>query len=364
MTAATAAPQADLSRQTAWLVLGALFLLHVAFAVVFWDKTWDDSAITLAFSRTLAQTGTVAATPLSDPVEGYSTTLWMLLHAGLAALGLGPGALLTTAKLLALALNGVSFALLYRLAGRHLDRRSTALAVTAAYATLSAALFESVNGMETPLFVAVFLAALLLLWPARTVRQRLAFLLATTAFLLVRWEAAWYLVPFALVWLRRDGLRALLRPEVIAWAAVFALTTLWRWTAFGALVPNTILAKRLPPYSPDLPLFPTLVSHAKPLVAFALALLPLAAVVVFAWRRLGRVWLAPWSLPRGRHFLLLALIFAAGVVFNAVVGVNWGPKNRMMLVAFPAALLLLGRAFEVVQGGCGYCGRPSRSVQC
>src|ERR1700745_3513444 len=40
---------------------------------------WDDGAITAAFSRTFADTGVIALTPVSPRVEGFSSLTWFLL---------------------------------------------------------------------------------------------------------------------------------------------------------------------------------------------------------------------------------------------------------------------------------------------
>src|SRR5258708_1418353 len=64
------------------VVLALLAQVFVAWR--FWELTWDDSAITLGFSRTFAYTGRIEPTPGSGIVEGYSTTLWMLLMAAAA----------------------------------------------------------------------------------------------------------------------------------------------------------------------------------------------------------------------------------------------------------------------------------------
>lgn len=77
----------------------------------FWALTWDDSAITLGFSRTLASTGQIEPIPGSGIVEGYSTTLWMLLMAAAAKVISSPVALLAFAKISTLVLNLINILL-------------------------------------------------------------------------------------------------------------------------------------------------------------------------------------------------------------------------------------------------------------
>ena len=85
-----------------------ILALHVIFVGLHWQYTWDDSAITLAFSRTLVATGEIRPTPLSDRVEGYSTFLWMCLMTLPSLLGLDASQLLFSAKLLTVLLNSIN----------------------------------------------------------------------------------------------------------------------------------------------------------------------------------------------------------------------------------------------------------------
>jgi hypothetical protein len=70
------------------LLLVTAFLAQIVIAWRFQYLTWDDSDITLGFSRTFAHTG--KPTPGSGIVEGYSTTLWMLLMAAAAKIASSP----------------------------------------------------------------------------------------------------------------------------------------------------------------------------------------------------------------------------------------------------------------------------------
>ena len=348
-------------------MLALLVGAHVVFAAVFWSTTWDDSAITLAYARTLAFDGLIAPTRFSSIVEGYSTTLWMLLNALLAPLAGSPGATLTTAKILGLAFNAVAIGLTYRLARRHLDARF-ALAVVALFGTLSIAWVESVNGMETPLLASLLLLAILT-YNKEGTRSHLIFLIASTLFLLVRWEAAWYLVPFVIVTLLRRGPRGLFRLEHLVWAAAFIGTSLWRHAYFGAWVPNTILAKSHPPYHPDYGLVASAIQHVKPLVVIVLALVPLGLGLLAILHsgpnkgersRILRGWLRRSLADPHR---LLVLVVLAGIVFNVAIGHNWGPKNRMFYIAFPPLLILLvGLARQIYQAATRKRRRIIRSI--
>ncbi|MEO0993431.1 MAG: hypothetical protein AAFX62_06445, partial [Pseudomonadota bacterium] len=56
--------------------LAAVLLVHLPVVALVGDQAWDDGAITLAFSRTLAEVGLFALTPVSPVVEGSSSLLF------------------------------------------------------------------------------------------------------------------------------------------------------------------------------------------------------------------------------------------------------------------------------------------------
>ena len=91
------------SPRIALLAVAAACLAHVAAAVLFHAITWDDSAITLGFARTLALSGEIRPTLLSERVEGFSTPLWMAINAGAYAALRDSDALLVFAKTASLA---------------------------------------------------------------------------------------------------------------------------------------------------------------------------------------------------------------------------------------------------------------------
>src|SRR3981081_777712 len=84
------APIQTLPVRTPLYAAVALQLLALFLAVRFVGRgAWDDGAITLAFSKTFAQTGRISLTPLSEQVEGFSSLSWFVINAGIA--GFKPG---------------------------------------------------------------------------------------------------------------------------------------------------------------------------------------------------------------------------------------------------------------------------------
>lgn len=321
------------------LVLIAL-AAQVVIALRFWQLTWDDSAITLGFSRTFAFTGRIEPTPGSGIVEGYSTTLWMLLLTAVSKLITSPSGLLTFAKLSTLALNLANVLLIRRWLSTWTTE--TVANLTAGVVGCTLMFYETINGMETPLIMTLVLVMLLLL-PSTLRIGRLAYILAGCALLLTRWEAAWFLVPFLLAEYSRQNLRRILAPA-LSWAAVFLTSNLIRWHYFGQILPNTILAKQNAPYSlPSRRL--TLQNHLmEPL--HILASMKVLLLLLFAFI-LYNYFLAPrptrhlqplresWQL----RFTIFFTVFA--FILSTAIGPNWGPQFRSFYPAWPFLIALL-----------------------
>lgn len=309
-------------------------------AIRFWSLTWDDSAITLGFARTFAATGRIEPTPGSGVVEGYSTTLWMLLMAGAAKVLTSPAALLAGAKIVTLLLN-VANLVLIRKWFKSWAGESTANLV-AGVVGFEAMFYETINGMETPLIMTLVLVTLVLL-PRSDRASRVFYLLCGALLLLTRWEAAWLLVPFLLVeFVRTKRLRGL-----GTWAAVFAGSNLLRWMYFGSLLPNTIIAKQRVPYS--LPsrrvaLQQHLLEPVHLLLSIKLIVVLFVATVAYDLllrsRKRGYVRAAEgirysWQLSFVVLFTVFSLILSLGI------GRNWGPPFRSFYSAWPFLIFIL-----------------------
>jgi hypothetical protein len=320
-------------------VLVAIALVaQIVVAWRYWSLTWDDSAITLGFARTFTLTGRIEPTPGSGIVEGYSTTLWMLLMAVAAKFATTPVALIAVAKISTLLLNLLNIVLIRRW---FLTWNNEVCAnLIAGSMGCGLMFYETINGMETPLILTLVMAMLLLFPISKTSGSgRFWYLLAGSAFVLVRWEAAWLLVPFVLIESR-------VRRAVVAsatWLAVFVVSNVVRWRYFGSILPNTIIAKRGVPYSGPLSnhyMEPVLIlASCKPL------LLVLAAYIVY-----DRLVLKDPESPIGRmlrplhgcwqlRFTVLFLVFS--LVLSAGIGENLGPSFRSFYSGWPFLFFFL-----------------------
>lgn len=322
------------------LVLLAL-LSQVFVAWRFWAITWDDSAITLGFSRTFAYTGRIEPTPGSGIVEGYSTTLWMLLMAAAAKIISSPVALLAFAKISTLVLNLINIVLIRSWFASWTTETVANLVAGIVGCTLM--FYETINGMETPLIMTLVLI-LVILFPTISRAGRFWYIVAGCALLLMRWEAAWLLAPFVLI--ERNRRRVVL--PVLCWTLLFLTSNLVRWLYFGDLLPNTVIAKRHFPYSaPSLRLAvlgrllePALILYSCKLllallVAYAFYKYFVVRLPLFSFDRLKQAFHESWQL----RFMVLFLVFS--FVLSTVIGPNWGPEFRSFYPAWPFLIGLL-----------------------
>ena len=309
----------------------AVIVFQIVFAFTQWGRTWDDSAITLGFARTFALTGRIEPTPGSGIVEGYSTTLWMLLMALVAKLGGNPMFIYRAAKILTLALNILNIVLVRRLVSRS-GARVSGLIVAAIFGLQLITMYETLNGMEGP--VSLTLILLLGLWFDDRGAAMWKTALVGSLFILTRWEAAWLLVPILLLRPRDRAWYVV----ALVWAAVFIGSNLWRWHYFGTLLPNTITAKMGAPYVGK-----TLGSQWRRRTLVVKELISLFwPYVVFGWLcarlALPRARDVAAGLARSRTLQFAAAVAGFGVFESIAIGRNWGPANRAV---FPVLALLV-----------------------
>ncbi|MEG9436961.1 hypothetical protein JAO29_12420 [Edaphobacter sp. HDX4] len=334
----------DSSRLALWssrvLVLIGLFA-QIFVAWRFWAITWDDAAITLGFSQTFAHTGRIEPTPGSGIVEGYSTTLWMLLMAAAAKFIASPAALLAFAKISTLLLNLANILFIrYWFSSWTSEVLANMVAGTVGCTLM---FYETINGMETPIILVLVLMMLILL-PATSRAGRFWYIFAGSALLLTRWEAAWLLVPFVLA--ERSLSRN--RYPVLCWTVLFVASNLARWLYFGDLLPNTVIAKQSFPYSAA-SLHQGIVLHLlEPLLILytcKVLLLLLAGFLLYRYLtapgsfapvvRIRQSLSNSWQL----RFLLWYLVFS--FVLSTAIGPNWGPPSRSFYSAWPFLIGLL-----------------------
>jgi hypothetical protein len=315
-------------------VIGATTLLYLGIILVVGAYNWDDGAITLAYARTLAESGRFALTPLSAVSEGSSSLLFTFLLTGLLwLLPLGFYSAITLSQLVSLAFLLASALLL----SFRMRRTGAGWLVIGLFLLLPMNTAEVINGMEMTAF-----GFLLLLYCDLLGRGSRGSLAVLPLLLLIRFEAAFYLVIALTIarWFEdRAAIRRKLGLDLAASIAGFLFLTGGRLVVFGTWLPNTVWAKMQVPYSQG-----GLSGIGQKFMGGAEFLLVLSPLVVAVAS------LAFVSRPgvRGRDVRLwLVLGF---LLFAIINGSNWGYAGRVQLGLVPVLLVLLIDQFDAPLG--------------
>jgi len=240
--------------QSSGVLFSTVLAAHLAIALAVGVQAWDDGFITLAFSRTFAETGHIALTPVSEQVEGATSPLWFLMMAGVYR-AFAPNFYWFhfVSQCVAAVCSAGAAVLFYRLI-----RPAAPWAawwITLLVFLLGPIRSETGNGMEMSLLCLVVLGILILL---RDDDGRRWVSLAALAALVpwIRLEATGYVGAGVIaVWVlssprTRRSLVAMIGASVVSVAALVVV----RYLVFGTvLFTNTMIAKQMPPYSPPYP---------------------------------------------------------------------------------------------------------------
>lgn len=233
----------------AGLLVACIAAVCIAELAVSWSIVFDDAFISYRYARNLARGHGLVWNLADGPTEGYTNLLWVLMLAPAAALGWD---LLLVSRLVSvIAVLGTSW-LLGRASVVYLRAsRSVALLVGAAYLCLNRPWFIAAHGMETTLFAALLLWALLAavsFIDVESLSSLRRFAVLVSVALLMRPEAILLLGAFGLVLvMRRKTLRRGLA-RAILWLGIstvmpWVLISAWRWWYFGSLLPNPFFIK-------------------------------------------------------------------------------------------------------------------------
>jgi len=309
----------------------------------------DDAFISLQYARNLVM-GEGLVFNAGERVEGYTNFLWTMVLAGSMALGGDP---LLAAATLTLALGFVSVALTALLARRLVpapwDRVAPALLVLSGpfllYTTRG-------SGLETALFAALMLAALVALvshsWGVAGLLTALTMLTRPDGAILAVAGGGYALL---VGWGRKGGGMDRLCPLVSYSTIVVALFVpyfLWRWGYYGYLLPNTFYVKVGGTWAQVL--------RGLTYVQDAVSRYPLLAVgagggLVGGWAGL-LAWRTRRTSQRAQpdhhpHPLWPAFLLTGGVVllfssYMVVVGGDWMPGARFFVPLLPLCALFGG----------------------
>jgi hypothetical protein len=332
----------------------ALFLLEVrrfCGSAIFYV---DDPFISMRYARHLVQNGELSFN-LGDRVEGYSNFLLVILHAlGFALRGGVPGPEQASDQAMAVVLVAsiAQLAFVFSLARRDAGHEAEATAwyytgiLTAAYWPFA---FWATAGLETPL-EGLFYVGLVACTTWR-VRSRLPGLSLAVAgvllvcLMLVRFEGAVAAVAVALV-LAHDLYRKDQKGRALALvASVVALTAayhLWRVAYFGALMPNTFVAK-----ATGGSLIGRLlagVSYCGGWLGTAAGGIGLAVLAIAGARDRGQLRAALTAVHDEPVLLVASTLVLAKLLLVTWGGGDWMPGWRMLVPITPIVLFLFFRA--------------------
>lgn len=316
------------------LTILVIYLLLVARA---WPFTWDDSGITLAFSRNLARFGKIVPSAFSDRVEGYSAFLWMIFNAAIFKVGFGENSVLFIAKFFTTALSITNIILLWVLIRSNIKSTLFQWACLSFYAINSYTIAAAADGMETSLYASLVLLSYLLYKHKNSGKIYYAlFVLISSLLILIRHEGFLFLIPFFIQLLRERGRNILIEPAIITWAAVIIVYHTWHYLYFGEYLTNPMLAKRFWPYKAD-------ISNAVNFIIYYLS-----PLIDFAYHYLGIIFLAAVYFileKKFQHFEpmrenepLILLIILVSILIMIITGANWRAAGRL---SYPGLVFIL-----------------------
>lgn len=322
---------AALSRSTVAAIL--LFQCATLMAVcwLIGDNGWDDGAITLAYARTFARYGRVALTPHSEIVEGFSSVSWFLLNSLIARARPSFSLAITLAQALSVVSIASCTALLTRTCALLQLNKLFSLLTLIAFAAWGCSFSEAGNAMEMGLLGA---ACVVIINELLSSQPNLLLLCGGVVLALTtRWEAILYVGLLGLSVVSVPGRRTFWA-IVLAAALTVALLSAWRLAVFSDIVPNTVWAKRWPPYAA----FGLGDRLAAGMELPSFFLVPL---LVLATARRFRLTVVATLRTRRQSLAIVAAPVAGAVLMGILMGRHWGYYGRMQYFAFPPALLLL-----------------------
>ena len=327
----------QLKKRAVLLLVLAVFFVLVARA---WPNTWDDSGITLAFSRNLARYGDIFPTPLNGRVEGYSSFLWMALNALFFRLGLQENSVVTLAKIISTGFALINILLFWKLITANLRTPVYRVTALTLFAINTYTIASAIDGMETSLYAFLVLLTYFLYKRYKTNRAfYLFFTISGALLILVRHEGVLFLAPFVGEMLIRHRKDFLKEPFLYFWAFVFLTYHLWHYLFFGELLTNPMLAKRYWPYRPDFENWTAFISYYFIPVFdffFRYIILFICLPIYYFLRKKPKT-----GSETRENWTLINLIVLVSVFLMLITGANWGAAARLSYPGLVFLLLLL-----------------------
>ncbi|MGD8406890.1 MAG: hypothetical protein PVJ21_24740 [Anaerolineales bacterium] len=327
---------------TLFFVVLISFLLLVFF---YWNKTWDDSAITLAFSRNLVKYGDIIPSQFSDRVEGYSTFLWMIINTLFFLLGFGEDTVLSIAKILSTTLAVINITLFWWLVQEKIEQSFYKFFILILYAINLQTVASAVFGMETALYALLVLVSYLLFQNRKQSKLAYtAFTLTASLLILIRHEGPLFLIPFVVEIFRDNPKKFFQEPFLYFWGVVFSTYHFWHFAYFGEFLTNPMIAKGQLPYRPDfVSLTSVLFYYLYPFFRFV-AVYPLLIILlgICLFRSRSSKEISPTK--KDTDFSLIYGIALIGLFIMLLTGRSWNADADRL--SYPALAFLFLSGFN------------------
>lgn len=308
------------------LILAAVFLSLCAF---FWDFTLDDAFISYRYSSNLANAGKLAWNLGEDPVEGYTSFLWVLLNTAGILVGLSP---VIFSKIVSV-LSAISVLWIILRYGRYLTVYLKLICV-GALAFSPAFAFLTVQGMETSLATLLLtIQALIALKLLGSPRRGSYVLFYSAIFLggLTRPDSLVFsfglMLGILFAYIVKKDVKLLQR--YVAYTVLFLLAgiayMIWRLNYFGYILPNTFYVK---------------VGMEKGTIAYALSFI---VDVLLPYIILGLFLLDRANLREGNIWWILSVVIGTALfmIFMTMVRPMQAFLWRYPFPVFPVIILLI-----------------------
>jgi hypothetical protein len=322
----------SLSQPLRALVLLSLVVAGVSLGLAILPFHLDDAFITYRYARNVADGHGLTFNPGMAPVEGFSSPIWLLLLSVVAATAgadVLPQAAVAFGLASFVAVLWIMMRAALRLGGEQRQDAATwaGIATVGLFATLPAASYYAVTGLEPVLFV---LAVVVFVGSTAGLLPQAAGLVAGALAVWIRPEGMFFVIVLPVQLLAQGGWRdrGLRRPTSLLAAVLLGGLSVVavRLVVFGELLPNTYFAKE-----PDL---------AKGLAYVASVLATGHAGLLTFLALLGAV----FGMREHRG------LFAAGLCWLAAAaleGGDWMPLGRLALPALGCFALSAGGVFHL-----------------
>lgn len=328
-----------------YLVPIIITIIYLILISAQWKITWDDSGITLAFSRNFAKYGNIIPSQYSDRVEGYSTFLWMIIHSIYFLIGLSEETVLFIAKLSSTLFIVINIFILFKILIKALDNQLNRFVLLLFYTFSMTTVEAGIDGMETALYGTLVLSAYSLYsYRDKKNGKGVLFIIVTSLTILIRHEAILFLIPLFLYGLYIDKFETLKKPYYYIWVVIFLTYQIWHFNYFGELLTNTMIAKNQPPYKPIfLNINQCLIFHWKPIEEFILRYYSIFILIIvgFLFNLLSKNKIIT---EFKNKLVLLYSTITFGFCF--FIGDIWGDAHRLVYPGFPFLLIFLFKLID------------------